>query len=77
MKKFIVPVARAAAQALVGAVLAFLLVHFGVHVSAADQAELIAVLTSVFTGLVAKGQQYLEKRYPWLGSFLKSPSYDV
>ena len=70
----LVPIIRAAVQAGVGAVLAFLLV-WGVPVPPGAEVPLVLALTGLLTGLLAKGQQALERRYPALGALLRTPEY--
>lgn len=70
----LVPIIRAAVQAGVGAVLAWLIVR-GVPVPPESEAGLTLGLTVLLAGLLAKGQQWVERRYPWLGSLLRTPAY--
>lgn len=75
MARFLAPVIRAAAQAAVGFALAFIALHLGIPVDPVTALWLAGALTAVLTGLVARGQQLLEKRYPKLAKYLHSPTY--
>lgn len=75
MAKFLAPVIRAAVQAAIAFGIAYLALHTGIVVDPVTATWVIGVATAALTGLVARGQQLLERRYPKLGRLLHSPTY--
>lgn len=65
-------VLRTLAQALVGAIIAWLVVH-GVPVPADAAAAAVVLLTAVLAAIVAAVQRWAEKRWPALGRVLRRP----
>lgn len=74
MIEALVPILRATVQAGVGAIVAYLLV-IGIPVPPDAAGLLVLASTAVLTGLLAKGQQWVERRYPWIGALLGTPTY--
>lgn len=77
MARFLIPVIRAAVQAAVALIVAYVAVKFGLDVPPNLQDALIGAVTVALTGLVARSQQILEHRFPRLGKLLHSPWYNA
>lgn len=56
---------RTGIAAAVGFVAAFLLNHFGLHLSSANEATAVSALTAVFATAYNALALYLEKKYAW------------
>jgi hypothetical protein len=65
---------RTYTPALVGMILSFLAVHFGLHADATATAELTAVLGAVFTAAYYTLARALELKYPSLSKLLGHPA---
>lgn len=77
MNNYVISLIRTYVPVGVGAVLSFLLVHYGLHPSAAIASAVTAALTAGITAVYYAAVRALEHKFPWLGVLIGAPAKPV
>lgn len=74
LNDYAISLIRTGTPVVIGAVLAWVAVHFGLHASGPQAQGLTAAATAIITAVYYALVRAAERKYPWLGILLGHPA---